>query len=188
MMRIITGNARGIKLNTLEGTATRPTAEVVKEGVFSAIQFELEGTKVLDLFAGSGQLGLEALSRGASTAVFVDCAADAVEIIKQNAKKTGLQAGARIIKCEYGEYIKNCSRLGESFDFIFVDSPYADRIAAEVAKRLFKAGLVNPCGVVICETDQADLEFPDEVEARLESKRVYRYGKTYVYILRSKAG
>ena len=88
-MRIITGSARGIALKTLEGEATRPTAEKVKEAVFSALQFDLEGRRFLDLFAGSGQMGLEALSRGASHATFIDASRDAMEVVKANAKKTG---------------------------------------------------------------------------------------------------
>ena len=186
MMRIITGTARGIRLSTLEGDATRPTTEMAKEGIFSAIQFDLDGAKVLDLFAGSGQLGLEALSRGAAAAVFVDSSQDAIEVIRSNAQKTKLQSGCRIIRSEYGEYIKNASRLSESFDFIFVDPPYASGITAEVAKRLFKGNLVKEGGAVICETDNASLEFPDEVVSEASEIKHYHYGKTHIYLIRRK--
>ena len=89
MMRIITGSAKGKKLVSLEGDATRPTSERIKEAIFSSIQFDLEGRRVLDLFAGSGQMGLEALSRGASKATFIDLSREAMDIVKQNAKTTG---------------------------------------------------------------------------------------------------
>ena len=97
MMRVITGRARGIKLVTLEGEMTRPTSERAKEAIFSMIQFDLEGRRVLDLFAGSGQMGIEALSRGAAQAVMVDQSKDAIAIIKQNVEKTKLSEGAVVV-------------------------------------------------------------------------------------------
>ena len=109
-MRIITGKARGVKLLALEGEdITRPTGDRVKEGLFSAIQFELEGKRVLDLFSGSGQLALEALSRGAESAVLIDESEKAVEIIKENAKKTGLMKQCCIARQDYSEYLKSAS-------------------------------------------------------------------------------
>ena len=122
-MRIITGSARGARLITLEGDATRPTGERVKEAVFSMIQFEIEGRRALDLFGGSGQLGLEALSRGAESAVIIDCAPEAVEIIKTNAKTTRLFDRCRISQMEYEPFLRRASGR-ERFDIIFLDPPY----------------------------------------------------------------
>ena len=122
-MRIITGSARGVNLITLEGEATRPTAARTKEAVFSMIQFDIEGRKVLDLFSGSGQMSLEALSRGASEAVMCDYSKEALAVIKKNAEKTRLSSKCRIKLCDAMAMI---GRLGaEQFDIIFIDPPYS---------------------------------------------------------------
>ena len=114
-MRVITGSARGRKLITLEGDDVRPTTDIVKEALFSIIQFEIEGRKVLDLFGGSGQLAIEALSRGADSAVIIDESEKAVEIIKTNAKKTNLMKKCRIARQDYSEYLKS-AKGREKFD------------------------------------------------------------------------
>ena len=125
-MRIIAGMARRRVLETLPGDdVTRPTGERVKEGLFSAIQFELDGRHVLDLFCGSGQLALEALSRGAESAVMIDDNVSAVEVIKTNAKNTGLMKQCRISRMDYSEYLKSAAAKGEKFDLVFLDPPYA---------------------------------------------------------------
>ena len=107
MLRIITGSAKGKKIKTLEGEATRPTSERIKEAVFSAIQFDIEGRRVLDLFAGSGQLGIEALSRGAQTATFVDSNRNAIAVIKENLDKTRLTKNAVVLQTDAVGFIKN---------------------------------------------------------------------------------
>ncbi len=123
-MRIIAGSARRRLLATLDGTdITRPTIERVKEGLFSSIQFELSDKKVLDLFSGTGQLALEALSRGASSAVMIDENEKAFEILKANAQSTGLIKQCRIAKMDYSEYLKSASSKGEKFDIVFLDPP-----------------------------------------------------------------
>ena len=124
MMRIITGSARGTKLATLEGDTTRPTSERTKEAVFSMIQFDIEGRTVLDLFAGSGQMGLEALSRGAMSAVFCDFSDEAVEIVRQNAMKTKLYSKCKIMRLDYKEYIRAASNSKRKFGIVFLDPPY----------------------------------------------------------------
>ena len=120
-MRVITGKARGTLLKTLPGEELRPTAARVKEGLFSAIQFDIEGRRVLDLFAGSGQLGIEALSRGAEHAVFIDESADAVNCINANLRNTGLQASAEVRRGDYASYL---FATQEVFDIVFIDPPY----------------------------------------------------------------
>ena len=126
-MRIITGSARGTRLETPEGLDTRPTAERVKEALFSMIQFEIDGKRVLDLFGGSGQLGLEALSRGAWKATFVDASKEAVETIKTNAKKTKLFDRCVILNTDYKAFIRGAAGK-ERFDIIFLDPPYASEL------------------------------------------------------------
>lgn len=188
-MRIITGTARGARLFSPEGETTRPTTEMAKEGIFSSIQFDLVNTDVLDLFAGSGQLGLEALSRGAKSAVLTDSDADAFEIIKKNAQKTGLYQKCRVLRMEYGEYIKAASRAGDKFDFIFIDPPYESRIAEEAAKRCIKSGLVKHGGKIFCESDRPEFDsasFGEEAASFVEETKIYKYGKTYFHVLRLK--
>ncbi|MBR6602386.1 MAG: 16S rRNA (guanine(966)-N(2))-methyltransferase RsmD, partial [Clostridia bacterium] len=129
-MRIITGKAKGIRLATLDGEATRPTSERTKEAVFSMLQFDIEGRRVLDLFAGSGQMGLEALSRGAQSATFVDHAKAAISVIKQNIEKTRLE-GANVVCADSLEYLRTEGRKrneSAKFDIVFLDPPYADKI------------------------------------------------------------
>ena len=105
-MRVITGTAKGRRLDTLEGMDVRPTADRVKEGMFSSIQFELENSLVLDLFGGSGQLGIEALSRGARAAVFVDNSKKSIEIIKSNLRKTGFEEKSLVFNINSEDFLK----------------------------------------------------------------------------------
>lgn len=182
-MRIITGSARGLKLLTLAGEATRPTAERTKEAVFSIIQFDIEGRKVLDLFAGSGQLALEALSRGASEAVICDVSKEAAEIIKKNAQKARLSDKCKIHICEAVQLLP---RLGEEkFDLVFLDPPYALKLLPEVLKALINFGRVKPTSLIICESaDQGDVFCGDEkLSAMFIVKKSARYGAAFVTIL-----
>ncbi|MBE6609745.1 MAG: 16S rRNA (guanine(966)-N(2))-methyltransferase RsmD [Ruminococcaceae bacterium] len=177
MMRIITGKARGVKLDTLEGLATRPTAEKVKEAIFSAIQFEIEGRRVLDLFAGSGQLALEALSRGASEAVLVDASKEAAEIIRRNAVKTKLFPSTKVIVNDYKTAIKQLSGR-EKFDIIFCDAPYAAKLTGDAIEKVLKGGLLSDGGIMICETDE-DKTY--ETEGFALRKHTH-YGRVFVSI------
>jgi len=191
MMRIITGTARGTRLEAPRSDKTRPTTEMAKEGIFSSIQFDLEGRNVLDAFAGTGQLGLEALSRGAAKCVFVDSDAEAFEIIKKNAQKSGLFPKCRILKSEFGEYIKSAVREKAKFDFVFLDPPYGSGTALDSAKRIFKAGLVAPGGKLFCESDDPSLVSVEDVKndpvfRDVSELRVYKYGRTYFYCFTAK--
>lgn len=152
MMRIITGSARGTKLITLEGDTTRPTSERVKEAVFSMLQFELEGRAVLDLFAGSGQLGLEALSRGAARATLIDTAREAVDVIIENAKKTRLFDKCRISCADYNSFIRGAAGR-EKYDIVFLDPPYAAGLMPEALRRMADADLFAVGAAIVCETD-----------------------------------
>ncbi len=178
-MRIITGTARGVKLDTLEGEEiTRPTAERVKEGIFSAIQFEITNRRVLDLFAGSGQMALEALSRGASYAVLTDESAEAVEVIKENAKKTKLFKNCRISRIDYSEFLKSASGK-EKFDLVFLDPPYAKSMKDEILKKVTRADILNDGAIVVCETDK------DEIDGDvygLSLRKKYKYSRVLTYI------
>ena len=152
MMRIITGSARGIALTTLEGEVTRPTGERAKEALFSMIQFDIEGRRCLDLFAGSGQLGLEALSRGAEHCVFTDEAREAVDVVLANAKKTKLFDKCRISSVSFMQFLKSAAGK-EKFDLIFLDPPYASGYIAEALRLISEGDLLRAGGRIVCESD-----------------------------------
>lgn len=183
MMRIITGSAKGKKLVSLEGDATRPTSERIKEAVFSSIQFDVEGRRVLDLFAGSGQMGLESLSRGAAKATFIDSSREAMEIVKQNAKITGFTDDCHYLVSDWRNYIRKASGR-EQFDLVFVDPPYAMQCCADAANYLAEKNLIIPGAIVVLESGEEEIDMADE---RLLGYRVIKsthYGKkTFVNIL-----
>ena len=124
-MRVITGTARGRRLNELKGKETRPTADRVKEGMFNIIQFDIEGRRVLDLFGGTGQLGIECLSRGAAHATFVDARTDAVKLIRENLALTDLADRAAVLTADYATVL---SSAAEKYDLVFLDPPYETKL------------------------------------------------------------
>ena len=169
-MRVITGIARGRRLLTLSGDDVRPTTDKVKESVFSIIQFEVEGRMFLDLFAGSGQMGIEALSRGAKGACFLDMRKDAVNIIRKNLESVGLYDKAQVRSTDSLMFLQGCS---EKFDVAFVDPPYNKGLARKALELL--PSVMNPMGVIVAETADTE-ELPESVGGfRLD--RTYRYGK-----------
>ena len=185
-MRIVAGIALSIKLDSLDGEETRPTLGRVKENFFNAINFELEDARVLDLFAGSGQLGLEALSRGASECVFVDNNAECIEIIRKNAQKAKLYDKCNILRADYSEYLSGVRKRREfkKFDIVFLDPPYSlsERIIREAVKRLARQGFMSDGGMIICESEN-ELELDAETAQRVIKTRVYRYGRVKISVL-----
>lgn len=168
-MRVITGKARGMKLAAPEGMDTRPTSDRVKEAMFSIIQFELEQAMVLDLYAGTGQLGIEALSRGAAFCVFIDQSRTSNEVIKANLSKTGFIKQSRVAAMEAVSYLQNTKDM---FDIILLDPPYTVEGLENVLT--LAAGHLKDTGVLICETAKR-VETPETIGA-FTQKRVYRYG------------
>lgn len=177
-MRVITGTARGRRLVTLPGQETRPTSEVVKEAVFSIIQFEVEGANVLDLFAGSGQMGVEALSRGAKFCVFVDSSRACHQVQKQNLTHTGLGGRARVVTADAAAFLKGTSG---PFDIAFLDPPYQEGFVEKLLPLV--AAAMRPGGVILCETDRRET-LPDIV-GKFARKKEYRYGKTKISLYRA---
>lgn len=177
-MRIITGSARGAKLETLEGLETRPTAERVKEAVFSMIQFEIEGRQVLDLFGGCGQMALEAVSRGAQKATIVDSNPEAVQIIKNNAKRTGLFEKTVVLNSDFRAYIRG-NRGKVKFDIVFLDPPYSMNVLKETVEKLTEADMIRENGIIICESDD---QAPITAEG-YSVRRHARYGRIYITVL-----
>ena len=187
MMRIITGRARGIKLETLEGEMTRPTSERAKMAIFSSLQFELEGRRVLDLFAGSGQMGLEAVSRGAEHAVLVDQSKDAVRVICKNAEKTRLAEDCTIICSDFSEFLRQ-RRGRDPFDVIFIDPPYGMRACRAAVEAILENRLLKPNGILVLESGEPDpLGTETPIAAKFEVLKSARYGVAYVNILTPKA-
>lgn len=177
LMRIITGSVKGKRLVTPAGLDVRPTPERVKEGLFSALQFDLEGRRVLDLFAGSGQLGLEALSRGAENAVLVDSSAVSLKAVKNNIEICGFEDRAKAVLADYASF---CAMSRDVFDIVFLDPPYNEGLLMPALKAVLP--LVSDYGFVVCE-------HPPEVEVEenvggFKVWRTYRYGKVIVTVFR----
>ena len=178
-MRVITGKARGVQLKTPDGMLTRPTADRVKEALFSIINFDLPGAKVLDLFGGTGQLGIEALSRGAENAVFVDAREDACRIIRENLKRTKLEAQGRVVRSDYMDYLSRCR---EQYNIILLDPPYAEVFLENALKRITEIDILQSDGIIVAERPLGK-ELPWEFEGYTRSKD-YKYGKTLLTIFR----
>ena len=182
-MRIITGKAKGVRLKTLEGKATRPTSERVKEAVFSMIQFDLEGRSVLDLFAGSGQMALEALSRGASEATLVDRSAEAVAIIKENAAKTKLADSCTVYRSDYLDFLRRFS--GKQYDIVIIDPPYALKMYAPALRALIKSDMLKPTTLIICESGEEQVFDGDrELAGLFNIEKQTRYSKTFITVFK----
>ena len=178
-MRVITGKARGIQLKTPEGMQTRPTADRVKEALFSIINFDIPGAKVLDLFGGTGQLGIEALSRGAASAVFVDAREESCRLIRENLKRTKLEKDAKVIRSDYMDYLSRCR---EQYDIIFLDPPYAEVFLENAIKRITEIDILQSDGIIVAERPLGK-ELPWEFEGYTRSKD-YKYGKVLLTIYR----
>ena len=178
-MRVITGKARGVALKTPEGMRTRPTADRVKEALFSIIQFDIPAARVLDLFGGTGQLGIEALSRGAKTAVFVDESEDACKLIRENLKRTRLESDARVVRSDYLAFLKSTK---ETFDIVFLDPPYAEVFLENSLKMITEIDILQSGGIIVAERPLGK-ELPWDFPGFTRSKD-YKYSKTVLTIYR----
>ena len=178
-MRVITGKARGVQLKTPDGMQTRPTIDRVKEALFSIINFDIPNARVLDLFGGTGQLGIEALSRGAKSAVFVDQREDACRLIRENLRRTKLESDAKVVRSDYLDYLKRCR---EQFDIIFLDPPYAEVFLENALKCITEIDILQSGGIIVAERP-LDKELPWEFEGYSRSKD-YKYGRVLLTIYR----
>lgn len=178
-MRIIAGTARGRKLTAPEGLATRPTTDRVKEAMFSIVQFELEGRCVLDLFAGSGQLGLEAISRGAAKATFVDAGKDAIRVIRDNIRRCGFDGQSTVVQRDYENFLQTCK---ESYDIILLDPPYGEKFLENALKLISEIDILRAGGIIICEKT-AEKVLDTEISG-LTWQKEYRYGTSSLVLYR----
>lgn len=173
-MRVITGTARGRRLKTPDNYDIRPTTDNVKESVFNIIQFDVEGRQVLDLFAGTGQLGIECLSRGAAGAVFVDRDKDAVRIVKDNLKTCGMKA--TVLQEDSISFLNHCGK----FDVIFIDPPYDSDLYESALKIINLVDILSEGGIIICEARREKV-IPEMTEPYRKRKE-YNYGKVKICI------
>ena len=178
-MRVITGSARGIQLKTPEGMVTRPTSDRVKEAMFSIIHFDIPGAEVLDLFGGTGQLGIEALSRGAKSAVFVDAGEPACRLIRENLKRTKLEQQGKVVRSDYLAYLE---RAKEQYDIILLDPPYAEVFLESAIKKITEIDILRTGGIIVAERPLGK-ELPWEFQGYERSKD-YKYGNTLLTIYR----
>ena len=178
-MRVITGKARGVLLKTPDGMKTRPTSDRVKEALFSIIQFEVPGARVLDLFGGTGQLGIEALSRGAKRAVFVDEREQACQLIKENLKRTRFENDGYVVRSDYMAFLEKCN---EQFDIILLDPPYAEVFLENSLKMITEIDILQSGGIIVAERP-----FGKELSwdfSGIKRSKDYKYGKTLLTIYR----
>ena len=168
-MRVITGKARGRKLKEPQGYDIRPTTDQVKEAIFNICQFDIEGRAVLDLFGGTGQLGIEASSRGAARVDIVEQNKDALKLIRENVKTVGLDI--RVLQADAISYLRACGK----YDLIFVDPPYDSDLAAQAVKTVKEFDILSDGGIMICET-RSETDLP-EPGAPYVKRKEYRYGK-----------
>lgn len=178
-MRVITGSAKGRRLGELNGTDTRPTTDRVKEGLFNIIQFDIEGRRILDLFAGTGQLGIECLSRGAAHCTFVDQRKDAARLVRENLEATNLTSHAKVIQ---GDALAFLSSTREQFHLIFLDPPYDANLLKPTLNRLAGIDILAKNGIIICES-RVNQDLP-ELPAPYRKSRDYKYGRIKVTLYR----
>lgn len=178
-MRVITGTARGRKLKTLEGMDTRPTTDRIKESIFNIVQFDIPGRRVLDLFGGSGQMAIEAVSRGARSAVVVDNAQAATKIIAENVKNCGFEANISVVASDFSNYLRSAEGM---FDVIFLDPPYKGNLISRALCQICEIDILSDGGIILCETAR-ETELP-ELPAPYAKGREYQYGKTKITVYR----
>ena len=173
-MRVISGTARGRKLKEPTGNSIRPTTDKIKESIFNIVQFDIEGRRVLDLFAGTGQIGIEALSRGARNVVFVDSATESVKLIRENLKICGFSDMAAVYARDASRFLEN----DEKFDLVFIDPPYDSKLADTALKMITKFDKININGIIMLET-KADTPTPT-VTLPYSLQKEYKYGNVKI--------
>ena len=181
-MRIISGKARGTKLYTLKGENTRPTLDRVKESLFNIIQDKIQEANFLDLFSGSGAIGLEALSRGAKKAILCDKSKEACDIINENVQKTHLEENAIIYNMDFKKVLQN--KINEKFDIVFLDPPYKTNFAIEAIEIIFQNNLIKENAIIIIETDDKENITNQLKNIKCEINDIRKYGRAYLIFIK----
>ena len=178
-MRVITGKARGVQLKTPDGLQTRPTTDRVKEALFSIIHFDIPGSRVLDLFGGTGQLGIEALSRGAASAVFVDSAEKSCALIRENLHRCKMDKDAKVIRSDYLQYLHSCR---DRFHIVFLDPPYAEVFLENSLKKITEIDILESGGIIVAERPVGKALLCDF--SGYSRSKDYKYGQTLLTLYR----
>ena len=179
-MRVIAGTARSLPLKTPEGMDTRPTTDRIKETLFNMLQTKVGGSVFVDLFSGSGGIGIEALSRGAKRAVFVDKNAEALSVTKQNLTATRLMDNAKLVQSDSIVFLQNTNDV---FDIILIDPPYQAQLYERVLQEIWERKLLSPNGIIVVEFSEND---PPEIPIRLFSEvREKKYGKVKIFLIKA---
>ena len=174
-MRVITGTARGRRLKTTPGLDTRPTTDKVKESIFNIIQFDIEGRRVLDLFAGCGQMGIEALSRGAEHCAFVELRRDASAVVRENLTACRLEEQSSVKQMDALAFLQSCR---EKFDLVFLDPPYEGNLLDQALNLITLIDIISEHGIIVCEIS-SERKRP-ELNEHYSIAKEYRYGKTTI--------
>lgn len=182
-MRVIAGMAKGCKLNSIDDLSTRPTLDRVKEPLFSIIQNYLDNANILDLFAGSGALGIESLSRGASFCTFCDKSYKSIQMLKENIRKTKMERKSIVINKDYKKCLET---LNKPFDIIFIDPPYKQDIAVDAIKIIINLKLLTKNGIIILETDEEEREIKELEDIKVEIYDKRKYGRVRLLFIRER--
>lgn len=185
-MRIISGTARGTKLYTLEGEKTRPTLDRVKESLFNIIQNEIPDSIFLDLFSGSGAIGLEAASRGAKRVILCDKSKDAIKIINRNIEKTHLKEKVELYNLDYEILLK--TKIREQVDVIYIDPPYESNFATKAVEIILENKLANDKSTIIIETDEEEKILRELEKIKIEIIGKRKYGRAILIFLKMRKG
>lgn len=180
-MRVTAGSKKGRELEAPKGRHTRPTLAKVKEAMFGMIQFDIEGASVLDLFSGSGALGIEALSRGCASAVFCDADRQAAGVVKANLSRLGLMDSARVYCCDALALLDSLAAEGKRFDIVLLDPPYGSELQSLALAALERLSLLNEGAIVVCEHSRDNP--PKIPSASFEARRAKKYGDCYVTLM-----
>lgn len=185
-MRVISGTARGTKLNSIDSLETRPTLDRVKESLFNIIHNKIENSTVLDLFAGSGAIGIEFISRGAKKTYFCEKSHIATQMIVQNLKKTRFENKSEIFEKDYKKCLIELSKKNIKFDIIFIDPPYKSNMAVDAVKQIISLDLLEKNGIIIIETDEKERDLKELELLQVEVYDLRKYGRAYLIFLNRK--
>jgi len=185
-MRVISGTAKGMKLNSIDSILTRPTLDRVKESLFNIIQTQIDDSIVLDLFSGSGAIGIEFLSRNARQAYFCDISHQAINMINENLEKTRLKEKSVVLNCDYKKALKQLKQKDIKFDIIYIDPPYKKNIGVDAVEFIITNDMLNNDGIVIIETDEEEREINNLKQIDVDIKDIRKYGRVSLIFLSRK--